>query len=81
MSQHRMDVQLLGAGLLAGPLELDEQRPATWDEEHPVRPAGLPAHVELEAPHAELFKCADAGTALYVRLEGQNLQSPSLALL
>lgn len=48
--QHLVDVFLFRPDLATWPLELNEERAATWDEEHSVGPAGLTSDVELEVP-------------------------------
>ncbi len=56
--EHLVDVFLLGSQLASRPLELNEQRATSWDEEHAVRPTGLPLDVELEVPHPQLQRLA-----------------------
>jgi hypothetical protein len=48
--QHLVDVFLFRPDLATWPLELNEERTATWDEEHSVGPTGLTGDVELEVP-------------------------------
>jgi len=47
------------ARLLAWPLEFNEQRPTSRDQEDPVRPAAIPAQVELEAGNAQALSFGD----------------------
>lgn len=46
--EHLVDVFLLRSELATRSLELDQQRTPARNEEHAVRPAGLPLDVELE---------------------------------
>jgi hypothetical protein len=52
--QHLVDVFLFRPDLATWPLELNEERAATWDEEHSVGPAGLTSDVELEVSDPKL---------------------------
>lgn len=51
-----MNVYLLGPGVVADPLELDEERAATWDQEDPVGPPGLACRCKLQAFDAKVIQ-------------------------